>query len=211
MFEREELEGALALGYEGRSLELKGSGSFGDRRFRALIARASLGMGNIRDGGYVVIGIDDTNPGALLPGLNPDELASWLVYDEVSAGLNTYADPPLGLDVREVALSSGVSVAVLRIAEFEVVPHLCARTYDDVLSEGALYVRSRRIPETAQVRTSAEMREILDLAVEKRLRAYVETAQRAGVGLVTTEEAIAAEAAADQAEFVTQAREAWDE
>jgi hypothetical protein len=209
MFTAEELESALGTGYEGRSFELKGHGRSDDKRFLAKVARAALSMGNLRDGGQIVIGIDDKAPQEMLPGLNEDERASWLAYDDVSARLAVYCDPPVRFDAAPVALSNGATVVVLQVHEFADIPHLCAEGYPEVLRKAALYARSRKLPETAEVASSVEMREILDLAVEKRLRAYVEAAERAGVRLATNAAARQEAAVRDQEQFESQLREAW--
>ncbi len=183
MLSKEEIEQALLTGYELRGFELKGRGSRGDTHFFAKVARAALSLGNLRDGGTVVIGIDDSDPAAMLPGLEPDELQSWLAYDDVARKLASYADPPLRFNIGQTELSSGAVVVVVEVLEFEDIPHLCAKEYPDVLRKGALYVRSRKVPETAEVASSVEMREILDLATQKALRAFVATAQRADINL----------------------------
>jgi hypothetical protein len=178
-----EIEVALGAGYELRHLELKGPGPRSDTHLFAKVARAALGMGNLRDDGQVVIGIDDKDPAAMLPGLQPADLESWLAYDDIARKLAEYADPPLRFDLMSDSLSSGASVAVLNVFEFADTPHLCARSYDGVLRKGALYVRPRRVPETSEVASSVEMRDVIQLATEKALRAYVATAERAGVAI----------------------------
>src|SRR3954453_1143510 len=99
MFTVEEIEAALTLGYELPSLELKGAGPRTDSHLFAKVARAALGMGNLRDGGQIVIGIDDKAQATMLPGLSPAELTSWLEYDHVARKLAEYADPPLKFDL----------------------------------------------------------------------------------------------------------------
>ena len=54
------------------------------------------------------------------------------------------------------------------------------------------------------------MREILDLAAEKRLRAYIETAERAGVRIVSAAEP-GEGTPNDRERFDSQLREAWDD
>jgi len=142
-------------------------------------------MGNLRDGGEIVIGIEDGNPAALLPGLAPDDLKLWLDFDNVSRKLAVYADPPLRFDIEAMDLSSSAVVAVLHVYEFADLPHLCGKEYEAVLRKGALYVRTRTVPETTEVASSVEMRELLDLATEKALRNFVGIAERAGVRLTT--------------------------
>jgi len=140
-------------------------------------------MGNLRDGGHVIVGIDDGDPAAMRPGLVGDDLKSWLAYDDIARKMAEYADPPLRFAAAGIDLSSGVTVAVIQVFEFTDIPHLCAKGYPDVLRKGALYVRPRKLPETSEVATSVEMREILELATQKALRAYIETGERAGITL----------------------------
>ena len=67
-----EIEVALAPGYEARRLEVKGPAR-SDAHLFAKVTRAALSMGNLRDGGQVVIGIDDNEIAAMLPGLREDQ------------------------------------------------------------------------------------------------------------------------------------------
>jgi predicted HTH transcriptional regulator len=182
----EEVEQTLSSGHETRGVEVKGPGlRTTDRHLVAKVAKAALGLGNLRGGGYIVVGIADDQQGEMKPGLSSYELASWLDFDELSRALAAYSDPPLHIDVQRHDLSSGATVAVVTVEEFEDIPHLCASDYNvdgrQVLRKGALYVRPRRQPETSEVAGSVEMREILDLATEKSLRRWVETARAAGL------------------------------
>lgn len=185
MLSADEIEVALAPGYELRGLEVKGPGARADMPFFAKVARAMLSLANLRDGGHVVIGIDDSNVAALQPGLQPDQLSSWFEYDDLARKLAEYADPPLRFDIGARTLSSGATVAVIQVHEFADVPVLCKRDFPGALRAGACYVRTRKVPETAEVPNSIEMRDLLDLATEKALRSYVERAERAGVRLTT--------------------------
>jgi hypothetical protein len=148
----DEIKEALSSGYELRGVELKGPGSRTDNHFFARVTRAALSMGNLRDGGHVIIGTDDADPAGMLPGLEADDLASWLAYDDVARKMAEYADPPLRLDIAGVVLATGVTVAVLQVFEFADIPHLCARDFQGVLRKGALYVRPRKMPETSESR-----------------------------------------------------------
>ncbi len=202
-----EIEELLRLGHEQRHFELKGPGRRDDTQLVAKVVRAALSLGNLRDGGHIVIGIDDKDPASMLPGLQPDQAETWRAYDDVSRKMAEYADPPLRFGLTEVQLSSGAVVAVLEIAEFDDLPHICSRQFDNTLRKGALYVRSRNAPETIEVPSSVEMREILDLATEKALRAYIRVAHNAGVSLTP---GTAGPAAADAAEaYAAQREDAW--
>lgn len=210
MLTTEELEDALRAGYEGRSIEFKGPGRSDDKSFLAKVARGCLSMGNLRDGGHVVVGIDGAKPQEMLPGLSPNQTASWRAYDDVSARLAEYADPPLQFELALLELVSGAEVVALRVYEFADIPHMCAKDFPDVLRKGAVYVRSHRMPQTAEIASSVEMRELLDLAAEKRLRSYVETADRAGLRLSTDAGNREREAVDAREQFGAELRRAWE-
>lgn len=182
------LEEQLSIGHETRTLEAKGPGAPEGHLF-AKVVRAALSMGNLRDGGLVVIGLDNTRLAEGEPGLTPADTAAWSDFDLVAQRMAPYTDPPLRFDIQPLTLSNGRVVAVMEVSEFTDVPHLCAKgfgsTGHDLLRRGALYVRSRRAPETSEVAGPHEMREVLILATEKALRDYVATAERASVRIVT--------------------------
>jgi len=201
-----EIEESLRFEHERRGFELKGPGRRDELDFFVKVVRAVLGLGNLRDGGYVVIGIDDKDPASLGPGLAEEELESW-AYDEVARGLAVYADPPIDFEIGAVELSSSATVVVIEVAEFADLPHICQKAYEGKLRQGAIYVRPRRVPETSEIASHVEMRELIDLAVEKGLRAYIATAERAGVelraGADTSYES-------DAAAFEAERGEAWE-
>jgi predicted HTH transcriptional regulator len=186
MLSVEEIESALRGGHETQGFEFKGPGARTDSYFLAKIARAALSLGNRRDGGHIVIGIGDDDPASLQPGLGAEELESWGDYEVVSRSLAVYADPAFHFELKAMTLSSGVEVVVIQVHEFADVPHLCAKGYDRVLRKGALYVRPRTVPETSEVADSVGMRDVLDLAIEKGVREFVQTAVRAGLPLGKT-------------------------
>lgn len=205
MLNAEEIEETLRGGYELRGVEVKGPGHRTDAHLFAKVARAALSMGNLRDGGHVVLGVDDNDIAALRPGLSDAELESWLAYDDVARKLAMYADPPLRFDIASSQLSSGAVVVIVEVHEFSDIPHLCAKEYTGVLRKGALYVRTRRVPETAEVASSVELREILQIASEKTLRSYVETAERAGLRLTRLDAA----RSRDSEQYEQQRAQAW--
>ena len=82
----------LALGHEIRGTEFKGPGPRSDGRLVAQVVRAVLGMANRRDGGSVIIGVED-NGAVLTPvGLSQSALATW-TYDAMADQIARYADP----------------------------------------------------------------------------------------------------------------------
>ena len=181
----------LELEHEASGIEFKGPGRRDNRQLFAQVVRAVLGMANRRDGGKVIIGVED-NGGVLTPvGLIEDDLMTWR-YDDIADGIATYADPSVSFDL-EVNEYNGNQYVVLEIDEFADIPVLCKRDYQGVLRNGACYMRSRRKPETAELPTQEDMRDLLELATEKKLRERLAQLERVGliilpsVGLQSTE------------------------
>lgn len=86
-------------------------------------------MTNLRDGGRVIIGVDDDHSAGLAArGLDTTQLASWRNYDDVAVSLNQYADPSIRFDL-EVLSYDSAHYAILHVHEFESIPILCARDY----------------------------------------------------------------------------------
>jgi predicted HTH transcriptional regulator len=178
----------LARGYEVRAVEFKGPGPRTDPNLRAKVIRAALGMANLRDVGRVVIGVAEIDDGRLRAvGLCEADLATWQ-YDDVASEIAEYADPYLQFDLERLEYN-GAWYVILHVYEFEELPILCRRDLSvkvngkdrPILRRGALYVRSRHKPETAEVRTQEEMREILEMAIDKGVRRFMERAHNAGL------------------------------
>ncbi len=176
----------MGLGHELSGVEFKGPGPMSNHRLVAQVIRAILGMCNRRDGGTVIIGVED-NQGVLNPvGLAEDDLAGWN-YDHLADRVARYADPSASFAM-EVKEYDGDLYIVLEVEEFSDIPVLCKRSYDNVLQDGACYVRPRRKPETSSIPTQADMRDLLDLAIEKGVTRFLERARRVGLFSIPTAE-----------------------
>ncbi|WP_280314731.1 AlbA family DNA-binding domain-containing protein [Nocardia wallacei] len=176
------------VGHELRAVEFKCSGAVSEKRYVAKVARAVLGMGNLRDGGHVLLGVAEQPDGTPeLVGLDDGHVDGWSNYDRIADALAVYADPPVSFESRIVEMPDGVKLAVLQVDAFTDVPHLCAKSFNDgtneILRKGALYVRKSGKPATSEIASHAEMREILEIATQNSLRRFIATAHRAGVSL----------------------------
>ena len=169
----------MALGHELGGIEFKGPGPLTDRRLTAQVVRAMLGMANRRDGGNVIIGVVDREDLLNPVGIGGDELGSW-VYDDLADQVARSADPGITFEL-EIKEYNDNRFVVVQVEEFRDIPVLCKRAFDDVLRDGACYVRTRRRPETSDIPTQADMRDLLELAIDKGVRRYLERAQRLGI------------------------------
>jgi predicted HTH transcriptional regulator len=137
----------------------------------AKLAKHVIGLSNRKDGGYVLIGVEDST---LKPvGLTDDQVATWDAAS-VNTALAPYAAPRPVVQVIRGSLGDGTVLLALRVAAFKEQPLVCTKSVTDrgrtILREGALYIRTEGT-ETKEVTTEAEMRELLS-------RAYVKRAER---------------------------------
>ena len=180
----QELGALLARGHESHGVEFKGPGKRTNRAFLAGIVRAVLGMANRRDGGYVILGIDSESLEPI--GLDDDEAHTWLKYDELSQSVNEYASPSVSFDIQSLVFHEN-HIVVIRIDEFEDVPILCGKEAHGpgkgppILRRGACYVRARHKPETSEIPSLEEMRELLELAIDKGVARFLARRKKAGL------------------------------
>lgn len=150
-------------GREERFLEYKASAPWDGLRQK--IAKTALGMSNIKGGGTILIGVAKKGEQYVPEGMQ-DEHTSTYVVDEVRRYVDRFADPYVRLDVQEVRFD-GKKYLVVTVHEFDQLPVICKRDYNRFMRQGAIYTRSIHVPETCEIRSQNEMREIVAMAVEK--------------------------------------------
>jgi hypothetical protein len=116
--------------------------------------------------------------------------------DNVDDVVRNYADPFVEANVTGVPRSvvieearkqeegdkiisdDGGDFIVVEVKEFEEIPVICRKSYalngKVFLRKGAIYTRSRGKSETAEVHTQTEMREIINIAVDKNRLFFIE-------------------------------------
>ena len=143
-----------------------------ERRDRAKLAKHIIGLSNRKDGGYLLIGVEDGTHRPI--GLTPDQVATWDAA-KLNVALSPYAAPQPVVQVFRGSLTDGTVLLALHVVPFDEQPLVCTKSVEDdrgktILREGALYIRAAST-ETKEVSTEAEMRELLS-------RAYVRKADR---------------------------------
>jgi predicted HTH transcriptional regulator len=179
-----EFVGLLNGGRETRAVEFKSAGPRVNNSLPfAFVARAVLAMANLPLGGWIILGIQDDGS---LTGLNGADHATWFEHDELTAGLNAYADPFVEVDV-EPFIHEGKNLVIIRVHEFVEVPVLARKDSPAkpdgklVIRRGGCYVRPRQQAASMEVPTQTEMRELLDAAANKLLKRFLERAGVAGL------------------------------
>lgn len=186
----DEFEQYLSVGNETRGVEFKRGGPRSDSHLFAKVVRAMIGMANRRDGGYVFIGVDEVANKPVPSGVSTPDLTGWN-HDDVSAGVAPYVIPNINFELQTMSYDKKDFI-IIYVHEFEDIPVVCRKEYQDsgssstgkkntlILKVGACYIRSRTKPETVDIQTEADMRDILDLAIDKGVRRFLRRASDAG-------------------------------
>lgn len=164
----EEIQDVLALGHELRHIEFKSRGERTDKRYQAVVARAAMAMGNLPDGGHVILGVADAG-GVLTPhGVNDDLAAQWTDHDQVADVLARFSDPVPVVHIEVVEVAQ-VKLVDIQVEPFADTPYLCRRDAEGILQAGRMYVRRTGKAETGNP-SHHELREVLDRAAAQRFR-----------------------------------------
>ena len=165
-------------GSEERNLEYKSSMSWDKIETKIKVVKTAMSMANIKDGGVLIFGVDEVNNIFSPNGMNIDDANSF-EQDIVTEYVNKYADPYVELKVNRVTYDKK-SFIVIQVKEFEELPVVCKKTGQD-LKKGEIYIRPRRKFESVAVPSQTEIREILEMAVDKKIRTYREKLFRLGL------------------------------
>jgi len=149
-------------------------------RFKAEITKTVLGMTNIRDGGWIVIGKEQRSDGTFENvGMSQSDYALY-DSDNIKDFVKEYADPYVVLSVQK-PVHDQKRFVVIRVQEFDETPIICKRGWGNILHRGKIYTRSRGKPETIEVPSHTEMQEIIDMAVDKGSKKFVARLFRLGL------------------------------
>lgn len=186
---------------EERYLEFKESVSWRGN-IRAKISKSIMAMANLKDGGWIVIGKVEQQDRSFEPvGMTQEDYDSF-DSDDIKAFVYARTDPPVTFTVHKTEYDEKKFV-LIQVIEFERIPIICKRSYGNIIHSGKVYVRSKGKPESTPVPSNAEMREIVDIAIDKGVKEFIQRMQRVGI-MVPTPSAITQD---DEEDFARQRRE----
>lgn len=173
---KEKLEELIKFGREERFLEFKGNVNWD--QIKEKIAKTSMAMSNLQDGGYVIIGVSQSGNYFTPEGLSDENLSSYN-FEDIRAFINKYSDPPINPDL-EIIQAYEKSFLVISISEFKTSPIICKKDGTGI-RRGAIYFRSAKKVETSEISDETEIREILNIAIERKFREFIESIKRVGI------------------------------
>lgn len=180
----DELIELLYLGKETRNIDYKLTYDWGDPKHKVKITKTIMAMANIRDGGYLILGVKEEKGDFIPVGIQQEHYEK-LEVDHILAFVNNYADPFVEIDLYKFE-HEGKKFAIIKILEFDRTP-IISKNQTEGIKKGVIYIRSRRMPETTHELTTSELRDLLDIATEKLIRQFQQTIQSAGLKIASIE------------------------
>jgi hypothetical protein len=160
---------------ESANIDAKGPMEWDGGEASAGLTKDILALANCRDGGVIVIGKEEPQPGRfVLTGLSEPQAASFETT-KVATWVNNHCSPPVSLVCHRQEHQSLLFV-VIAVSEFHDVPVICTKQYEVpspgkgpkvLLRKGAVYVRTANA-ESAPLSSVEEMRQLVGLATTKR-------------------------------------------
>jgi predicted HTH transcriptional regulator len=171
------VEAALGRLFESRDLDFKKSAPWVD--LKSKIIKTAMAMSNIRDGGTIVIGVDESGDTWQATGILPEHLATY-DPDVIASQINVYASPAISPILVTVDIDGKCFLAI-DIPEFAQLPVICQQNGSDGLIKGTIFVRPTGTPRTERPANAEELREVIDIAGEKSAARIFDSSRRAGL------------------------------
>ena len=140
------------------------------------IIKTACAMGNLRDGGIIVLGVSQSAEFWEPTGMKEVDLKTYDV-DKIVDQVNAYVSPQADLTIVTHEKEGKVFV-IIHVAQFRDTPLVCKKDHGKDLIAGTVYIRPPGKPESRKVLQANEMQELLELAVEIRTRRFLEGLER---------------------------------
>lgn len=161
----EEFESKLEGGAETPSLEIKAACDWNVDS----LAKDILAMSNVRDGGYIIVGVADGS--FARQGISATQKETYNL-DTMRDQMAPFADPHVTFTVEFPRDSSNREYAVIRVYPFEELPVICIKESRDT-KRGVIYYRNSDVRvQSAAVSNSYDMRDIIANAAVKMVHSF---------------------------------------
>ena len=175
----ERVGNALDRLQEAPDIEFKESAPWDTLKWK--IIKTALAMGNLRDGGILIVGVAERAGQEQRTGITQTDLETY-DRDNIADQFERFS-PDIEFTLVQVPYRDNTYL-VFEFKEFREIPLVCKRRAGEGLEAGAVYVRPREgRPRSTKVTDAAQMRELLDLAGDKAARRIIERGTRAGLEL----------------------------
>lgn len=157
-----ELEELLEGGRETPRIEYKGPMGWNIDTF----AKDILALSNIKNGGYIIIGMKETEVGYQRKGVSREQKGTFKI-DIMRDQISSVAVPPVDFSVDFPLDKNGLQFVVIKIYEFKEIPTICIKDSHDTKSSTIYYRNTGRRVESAPISNYHDLRDLLERATSK--------------------------------------------
>ncbi len=173
----EQLKDYVNLGSERVDLEYKRSIDWEDRNAKIKITKAMMAMSNIRDGGVIIIGVEEDGTPS---GMTKKHCRSF-EYDKIARHLNARTMPPIDFVVTcgkithedneklfvVIQISESKELPVVSIKHEKRDPNGLLDMKNTYIRENAIYIRSKSPIESREIGSYSEWKEFIELLLDR--------------------------------------------
>lgn len=171
---------ALEYPKESTNIEFKEDQPWETLQYK--IIRIGLSLSNLRDGGLIIVGVSERGTNWSHTGISEQNLVTYENVDNIIDKINSYSSPSIDPEIFIYLDSLQKKYVVFNFQEFKEIPHICKKeakiNSKKILEEGAIYIRPIGKAKTTKIMDADHMRDIIELAAEKKARKYFETTLR---------------------------------
>ena len=170
---------ALDRCQESQGVDFKESAPWTSLKWR--ITKTTLAMGNLRDGGIIIVGVSERGDSWEIAGISEEDRSTYDV-DTIIDQTNSFVSPHADLAI-VILEYHGKKFLTLQVNEFLETPLVCKKNgpAESGLVEGAVYLRTPGMARTTRITNASQMHDLLELAAEKRARRILEVGRRVGL------------------------------
>jgi predicted HTH transcriptional regulator len=158
----DEVESLLEARGESQGLDFKGDCEWNINGY----AKDLLAMSNLRDGGMIIIGVENSTWKRQGVGkANFDTYQIDIMKDQMAP----FADPSVDFSVEFPLDRNGTRFVVIKVLSFRDIPVICHKESAKAGTKAAtIYYRNRnRRPESAPISNSSDLRDLIELAASR--------------------------------------------
>ena len=141
---------------------------------REKLIRSILAMSNTRDGGFIVVGVEEKDD--KLPDFTgvKEEHLSTFNGDIVKEKVESFSSFPVDYEIG-FGLYKGKNYIIISVTEFSLNPTICKKSGDNkeeklTLEEGAIYIRTLKgKPSSVKISKPADVQDFLDRITDKQI------------------------------------------
>jgi hypothetical protein len=158
---------------ERRNVEFKQSMNWNDNQTKFTITKSVLAFSNTRDGGYLVIGVEQNNSRFNAIGMIERDFNSFNNFDDIQSFINGKAEPPVNFERREYITPDEKRFFIIKIHEFDRFPIVCTQGGGNhTINKGVIYVRTMVMPQSAPIDNQTNLIEITNMIIDKHSREF---------------------------------------